>query len=336
MSEKKLRWGILSTANIGRVAVAPAIQTSINGRLLAVASRAEHKAQVFAKALGIPRAYGSYEALLADPELDAVYLPLPNSLHKEWSIRAAEAGKHILCEKPLALSAGECLEMDAAARANNVQLMEAFMYRFHPRTEKALEMIRSGALGRLETIEASFTFRLRSPDNIRYSAELGGGALMDVGCYCVNWIRTAAAAQPVEAGAWANWAETGVDRTLTGMLRFEDGLLAHFSCSLSAERRETYLVAGQNGYLEAPKAFLPGTGPVEIWETRAGKERIVHSIDGADEYRLMVEHFAGCALTGRPPRYNAMEAAQNMQVIAALLQSAHSNGRPARVAPITI
>ncbi|HZW04951.1 MAG TPA: Gfo/Idh/MocA family oxidoreductase [Anaerolineaceae bacterium] len=335
MSDKILRWGVLSTANIGRVAVCPAIQASANGELLAVGSRSAGKAQAFAEALGIPRAYGSYEALLADPELGAVYIALPNSLHKEWAIRAAEAGKHILCEKPLALNAGECLEMNAAARANGVQLMEAFMYRFHPRTAKVLDVIRTGALGPLEALEATFTFRLRNPENIRYNRELGGGALMDVGCYCVNWFRTAAGRQPVEVCAWANWAETGVDRNLIGMLRFEGGLLAHFTCSLSAERRETCLAAGQDAYLEIPAAFLPGAGPVEYWETRDRQARQVFPVDGADEYRLMVEHFADCVQTGRPPRYSPLEAAENMQVIAALLESARSDGRPVRVAPIT-
>lgn len=175
MSEKKLRWGVLSTSNIGRKAVNPAIQASTNGELAAVASRDEERARTFAQEEGIPASYGSYDALLEDGEIEAVYNPLPNSLHREWTIRAAEKGKHILCEKPLALSAAECREMEAAASANGVKLMEAFMYRFHPRTEKVLEMVRAGAVGEVRQIRSSFTFLLTRPDDIRWDRELGEG-----------------------------------------------------------------------------------------------------------------------------------------------------------------
>ncbi len=183
---RSVRWGVMSTANIGRAAVNPAIQASGNGSLVAVASREEARAKEFAATHGIPTAYGSYEALLDDGAIDAVYIPLPNSMHREWVIRAAEAGKHVLCEKPLALDATECEEMAAAAEDNRVVLMEAFMYRFHPRTVRVVDMVREGVLGELKAIRSSFTFRLRSLDNIRLDPDLGGGALMDVGCYCVN------------------------------------------------------------------------------------------------------------------------------------------------------
>ena len=160
MVDKKLRWGVISTANIGRAAVIPALQHSSNGELVAVASRDEEKARVFAAKQGISRAYGSYEALLAAEDIDAVYIPLPNSLHREWTIKAAEAGKHILCEKPLALSAAECDEMAAAAQQHDVVLREAFMDRFHPQTEKVLGLLRSSAIGEPRLINATFTFRL--------------------------------------------------------------------------------------------------------------------------------------------------------------------------------
>ena len=181
MAEHKLRWGILSTANIGRAAVIPAIQSSKNGEVKAVASRDKQKGAEFAARLGIPRWFGSYEALLDDPDIDAVYNPLPNSLHHEWSIKAARAGKHVLCEKPLALNASQCLEMDAAAKESGVLLMEAFMYRFHPRTEAVIDLVRSGALGELRMIQSSFTFKVTRPDNIRLRPELGGGALNGCG-----------------------------------------------------------------------------------------------------------------------------------------------------------
>ncbi|MBT8395595.1 MAG: Gfo/Idh/MocA family oxidoreductase, partial [Gemmatimonadetes bacterium] len=226
MTDRKLSWGVISTAKIGQRAVNPAIQASSNGELLAVASRDAGKARAFAEEAGIPTSYGSYQALLDDPSIDAVYNPLPNSLHREWTIRAVEQGKHILCEKPLALDAAECREMEAAAAANGVKLMEAFMYRFHPRTERVLEMVREGEVGDIRQIRSSFTFPLDRPDDIRWDRELGGGALMDVGCYCINVSRTLAGREPVEVRAMANFRDGGVDQQMAGSLRFEDGLLA--------------------------------------------------------------------------------------------------------------
>ena len=240
--------------------------------------------------------------------LDAVYIPLPNSLHREWTIRTAEAGKHILCEKPLALNASECDTMQAAADANGVKLMEAFMYRFHPRTERVVEMVRAGAVGDLKMITSAFTFRLRNPDNIRLDPELGGGSLMDVGCYCVNVSRTIAGEEPVEVQAVAHQSASGVDEQMAGTLRFESGLLAQFDCSLTMERRESYVVAGTDGYLTVPAAFLPGTDDAMIEEVRGRGERTEHAVPGDDECRLMVEHFADCVLNDRALRYTAEEA----------------------------
>jgi len=331
MGKDKLRWGVLSTANIGRRAVIPAIQRSGNGQVLAVASRDGETARAFAAELGIPQAYGSYEALLALEEVDAVYVPLPNSLHREWTVKAAEAGKHVLCEKPLALDAAECEEMAAAARQHGVLLMEAFMYRFHPQTEEVLASIRRGAIGQPRLIHAAFTFRLTNPDNIRLRPELGGGSLMDVGCYCVNVSRTLAGAEPVEAQAYASWGSTGVDEQMAGTLRFADGLLAQFDCALTLERREFYQVAGPKGHIEVPSAFLPGTGDTTIYEHHGRRGTTAHAIPGLDEYQAMVEHFADCVLRGEPVRYPPAEAAANMRAIEALYRSARHGGRPERL-----
>ena len=331
MEGQRVRWGVLSTANIGRRAVIPAIQHSRNGQVIAVASRNEEKARVFAADLGIPRVYGSYEALLASEEIDAVYIPLPNSLHREWTIKAAEAGKHILCEKPLALNAAECAEMEEAARRYGVLLMEAFMYRFHPQTEKVLEMIRMGAIGEPRLIHAAFTFCLSSPDNIRLQPELGGGSLMDVGCYCVNVSRTLAGAEPVEAQAYANWGETGVDEQMAGTLRFANGLLAQFDCALTLERRQFYQVAGPEGHIKVPLAFLPGIDDATIYEHHGQKGVRALLVPGVDEYQVMVEHFADCVLKQTPVRYAPAEAAANMRVIEALYRSARSGGRPVEI-----
>ena len=334
MDTPTLRWGVLSTANIGRVAVNPAIQTSANGTLAAVASRDADRAREFATAHGIPRHYGSYDALLADAEVDAVYIPLPNSLHAPWTIRAAERGKHVLCEKPLALTAAECREMQRAADANGVKLMEAFMYRFHPRTMQAVSLAQGGALGDVRSIRSAFTFRLTTPENIRLNASLGGGALMDVGCYCVNVSRTVAGVEPVEVQAWATWHAGGVDAELSGSLRFASGLVAQFDCALTRERREVYEVAGTDACITVDSGFLPGTGDVAIVERRGRNEPVLHTSAGVDEYRLMVEHFADCALHNRPLRYTAHEAAQNMAVIQALYRSARDGGRPMPVAAV--
>ena len=329
MVERKLRWGVLSTANIGRAAVIPAIQRSSNGKVIAVASRNEEKARLFADDLGIPRALGSYKALLAAEDIEAVYIPLPNSLHREWTIKATEAGKHVLCEKPLALNAAECDEIEMAARRHGVLLMEAFMYRFHPQTEKVLQLIQQGAIGTVRLIHAAFTFRLaHRATNIRLKPELGGGALMDVGCYCVNVSRTLAGTEPVEVQAYAHWAETGVDEQLVGTLRFADGLLAQFDCALSLERREMYQVVGTDGHLDVPKAFLPGTADTTVIQRHGRRTETVHTILGVDEYQLMVEHFADCVLHQMPVRYPPSEAANNMRVIEALYRSARNGGQP--------
>jgi predicted dehydrogenase len=328
---KKIKWGVLSTANIARAAVIPAIQRSSNGELLAVASRSESRAKEFAAALDVPRAYGSYQALLDNDDVDAVYIPLPNSLHREWTVRAAEAGKHILCEKPLAMNTAECRHMDATAERNGVGLMEAFMYRFHPQLTRVQELIQSGAIGKPRLIHSAFSFRLTNPDNIRLKPELGGGALMDVGCYCVNVSRTLAGAEPVEAQAFANWGQTGVDEQMSGSLRFADGLMAQFDCALTLERREFYQVVGPEGYICVPAAFLPGTDVTTICEHHGPQGTTTHTVPGADEYQLMVEHFGDCLLQHKPFRYSPAEAADNMRVIQALYRSAYNGGRPEKV-----
>jgi predicted dehydrogenase len=330
MSEDTLRWGVLSTANIGRKAVNPAIQASRNGELVAIASRTSSRAQAVADEDSIARSYGSYEELLADADIDAVYIPLPNSLHRPWTIAAAEAGKHVLCEKPLALDARECEAMAAAAEANGVKLMEAFMYRFHPRTEQVVKRLRSGAVGDLRAIRSAFTFRLRTRDNIRLDAALGGGSLMDVGCYCVNVSRTMAGAEPIQVQATARWGDTGVDEELTGIMRFPDDVVAHFDCALTMERSESCEVAGTHGYFRVPAAFLPGTADCRFVE-QGPSEAVEHVVDGADEYQLMVEHFADCVLRDQPVRYPASEAAANMRAIEALLESARNGGAVVRL-----
>ena len=308
----------------------PAIQHSTNGELVAVASRDPQRARDFAAKLAIPVSYGSYDALLSAKDIDAVYIPLPNSLHREWTILAAEAKKHVLCEKPLAMNSAECAEMDNAARRNGVKLMEAFMYRFHPQTQKVIELLRTGAIGDLRLIHSAFTFRVSDPANIRLQPELGGGSLMDVGSYCVNISRTIAGQEPIEVQAYANWSSTGVDDQMAGTLRFRNGLLAQFDCSLTLSRREFYQLIGTEGVIDVPVAFLPGTSQTTIRLQQRHNEGL-HKIPGVDEYRIMVEHFASSVLNDEPLHYPPAEAAANMRVIEALYRSARHGGRPQNV-----
>lgn len=323
----KTRWGILSTANIGRRAMIPALKKSPMAEILAVASRDEGRARQFANELDIPRSYGDYQALLDDEEIDAVYNPLPNHLHKEWSIRAAEAGKHILCEKPLALDPEESCQMIAAAESNGVELMESFMYRHHPRILEAREMIRSGVIGSPKTIVSAFTFKLTNKDDIRYQPQMGGGALMDVGCYCVNISRLMAGREPVTVQARAAWASTGVDEQLTGIMDFGEGLVAHFDCGFNQSDRQHFTVAGTDAYLDIPMPFLPGLGETVIHEERGGNNAKVHKFPGVDEYRMIAEDFMG-AIAGGSPTFPIEDSFANMKVIQALLSSAKQGGNP--------
>lgn len=330
----KVRWGILSTANIGRAALVPAIQAASNAELLAVASRDSERAFGYATRYGIPHSYGTYEELLRDREIEIVYVPLPNSMHHAWVLRALNAGKHVLVEKPMGLSAAECLEMAAAADANGVRLMEAFMYRFHPQISTLLTLIDNGGIGQLSHMHAAFSFRLQRADNIRLQPELGGGSLMDVGCYCVNIFRTIADEEPVEVSALAKWHPGGVDESMCATLRFASGITAQFDCSLGLSRRETFLAAGTEATVELPRAFIPGTAAAQVILRKGYNELDTRTVAGVDEYRLMVEHFSDCVYTKTAPLFDAREAALNMRVIEALYQSAAVYGAPVAVEPI--
>ncbi len=323
-------WGVMGAARIAEIAVIPALQRARNARVVAIASRTLPRAQDAARRMGIAKAYGSYEALLDDPEVQAVYIPLPNALHREWTLRSASAGKHVLCEKPLAVSAEDCEAMIAACRRQGVTLMEAFMYRFHPRTERALEIAASGAIGEVRLVRAEFTFAARTPHgNIRFDPALGGGALFDVGCYAVNLCR-AVLGEPREAMAFASTGSTGVDEVTGGLLRFDDRRLAVLDCALTLPRRQEYEIVGTDGTLRvpAPDAFLPGTADAELYVTRTGESQVIR-FSGTDQYQRMVEHF-GDALAGRPLALPPEDAVGNLRVLAAL----HASIR--RGAPVSI
>lgn len=345
-----LRWGVLSTANIGKKAVIPAILKSDNGRLTAIASRDQVRGQAFAlpfsKEQGGPpiRVHDSYADLLADPDVDAIYNPLPNALHKEWSIRAMQAGKHVLCEKPLGIDLAEVDEMIAVAQSTDRLLMEAFMYRFHPRTQHALTMLVFGKIGALHTIRSAFTFPLSNEGNIRLNAELAGGSLMDVGCYCVSIARTAVAVleggEPVAVAAFADFGQrTGVEESLSGILRFEfpDGvagpITAHFDSSLRTDGRQFYEFVGSDGTIRVDEAFNAGRfDDLRLQVLQGGRMVAEERFDGMDQYQLMVESFGDAVLFGSPLPYPMQESRGNMAVIEALLHSA----RTGTVASVTL
>jgi predicted dehydrogenase len=260
-STRPLRIGILGAANIARLFVA-GVRPSLKVAVTAVASRDAERAGKFAVETGIAQVHPTYEALLADPDIDAIYNPLPNNLHAEWSIRAANAGKHILCEKPLATSATEARAMFAAAARNGVQLAEAYPYRAQPQTLKLRELLKEKAIGCLQLVQASFGFPLTDASNIRMNPALAGGALMDAGCYPVSLVRTIAGERPKRVHAMARWSESGVDRTLVASIEFSSGLLAQVSCSFATARHRHAFVAGDGGvirttYFNDTSAALP-------------------------------------------------------------------------------
>ncbi len=321
MSEN-IRWGILSTANIGR-RVIPAVHASHNSEVLAVCSRSLERARAFADEQGIPRAYGSYEALLADSDVDAIYLPLPNSMHAEWSVKCAEAGIPTLCEKPFASDAFEAQSIVDAFGRHGVPLAEAFMYRFHPQHAKVKEIISAGGIGELQFINSSFTFPLSNEANIRLSKPLAGGSLMDVGCYCVNLMRFMTGEEPARVTASARiGGTTRVDEALAGTLEFPSGVIGHFECGLRAYRQHSYTLKGSAGLITVPTSFVPDKTADTIVQHWQGDDYSEHVIPAIDHYQLMVEDFADALIQKRAPRFAPADAVNNMVVVDALLAQA--------------
>jgi predicted dehydrogenase len=318
---KKLRWGLLSTARINR-AVIPPIRSSLRSELKAVASRDVVKAKEYAREWHIPHAYGSYEDLLADETIDVIYNPLPNHLHAEWSIRAAEAGKHVLCEKPLALSVEEVDRMMAAARHNNVVITEAFMYKHHPQTLKALELSRQGAIGDLLLIKGAFTFNLDRPDDVRWIPEWGGGSIWDVGCYPIGFARLVANAEPVEVFGWQVTGSTGVDVVFSGQMRFASGLLAQFDCGFRAPFRTAIEIVGTKGSIELESPFKPLSD--EWIKVNRGDSAELIRVPHYDLYLGEIEDMEQAVFDGHPPRISLENSRANVATILALLDSART------------
>ncbi len=327
MQQFRLRFGVLGTARIAD-AVVRGIRMSSNAELRAIASRDLGRAKAWASERDVPFAFGSYDEMLASDQIDAVYVPLPNALHKKWSVRAAQNGKHVLCEKPIAANAAEVEEMIAAAEANGVKMMEAFMYRYHPQIARLQELLANGAIGEVKIVRASFGFFLNHPDDVRWSKELAGGALLDLGCYCVNVARLVVGAEPVSASASAEWAATGVDSTVVGMLDFPNGAFATIDCSMQTgvDMQEWLTVSGTEGRITLTEPFRVGEEPVQILIDRKPASQTV-AVPGAYEYRLMVEHFADAVLNNRPLSYTLQDSLGNMRTIDALYRSARTGQR---------
>jgi predicted dehydrogenase len=326
---RTVRWGVLSTAHHAANRVIPAIHASEHGEVVAVASRDADRGRQYAQANRIPRSYDSYEALLADPNVDVVYIPLPNSLHKEWAIRAAQAGKHVLCEKSLALNAFEAQEMVAAARKAGVRLAEAFQWRHHPQATRLRELVREGVAGELRLLDSGFSFPQTNPNDIRWDPALGGGALYDIGCYPVSFARYITGQEPLSVTAQMHWNATGVDDSVVATLEFPGGVLAHFNCSFIMPLRRYYEVVGDKGILSVDRTYFP-VGEADFEITFAPQERDVKQrfpLPAANSYTLMVEDFSRAVLENRDPLFPPEDGIAQMRVIDAIFQAAREGRR---------
>ncbi|MGD0464168.1 MAG: Gfo/Idh/MocA family oxidoreductase [Tepidisphaeraceae bacterium] len=324
----KLRWGILGTGNIA-TQFAKGIALSQRGAAAAVGSRRQKSAEEFARNHTISRPFGSYESLIADGEIDAIYNSLPNSLHAHWTIRALKAQKHVLCEKPLAMNAAEAQEMFDAARKAGRVLLEAFMYRSHPQTLALVETVRSGAIGPLRLIRSSFCYRTRSIDgNVRFARELGGGGLMDVGCYCINFARLFAGAEPTAVHAVANFHPSGVDELAAGTLVFPNNIVSSFTCGMCLHADNTAYLCGEEGFIEVPVPWKPAPGSSKFIVTRGNEPKMdkpksaapppreVRNIEApGDLYQMEADDFAATVLDGQLPRISREDSVGNMRVL---------------------
>lgn len=329
MDKRKLRWGILGCANIAKGSVIPGIQQSQSGEVIAIASRDGQKASETAAKLNIPVAYGSYEQLLADPDVDAVYIPLPNHLHKEWTIKAAEAGKHVLCEKPLALTAAEATEMVDACAWAGVHFAEAFMYRHHPRYQQILDVIQSGEIGELRGIHSTFTFNASgAKGNVRFHREMGGGSIYDIGCYPISVARLIMGVEPeaVTVQAFFSPEHGNVDMMASGLLEFPGHVALTFDCAMWAASRNTLEILGTTGRIEVPSAFVSRPDGSSNFYVITSERREVE-VPQINQYSAQADEFAAVVLDGAMPKFTSQDAIANMRVIDACLQSAERRER---------
>jgi predicted dehydrogenase len=325
---KKLRIGVLSTADIARKKVIAGIRRSQRCEVVAIASRDAAKAKQAARDLGIPRGHGSYEALLADPDVDAVYIPLPNHLHREWTVAAARAGKHVLCEKPLAMTAADAQLMVDACRSAGVTLMEAFMYRQHPSWQAVRQIVDDGGIGQLTAIQSWFSYYNDDPHNIRNIVEAGGGALYDVGCYCVNLSRMMFGGEPrrVQAAITRD-PLMGVDIVTSAILEF-DGGVSTFTVSTRTETDQRVHIYGTRGRISVAIPFnIPPDRPTQVFATAGGDPPVSPNTEvlvfpPSDPYGDEADSFAAAVLDGSPLPVGPDDAVANMRVIEQIFSAA--------------
>jgi predicted dehydrogenase len=323
MGIKAVRWGLLSTARINdRILKGAGKSDRVD--VVAVASREAARADRYARERGIERAYGSYEELLGDPDVEAVYISLPNSLHVDWTIRALEAGKHVLCEKPIDRRPDRVEEAFAAAERTGRLLMEAFMWRHHPQTLKLAELVEDGAIGDVRLVRASFSFPLERLGDVRLQPELDGGSLLDVGCYCVSAARLLAGEPEVVHGIQTP-TPTGVDSRFVGTMRFAGGVLAHFDCGFDLPDRRELEAVGPDGSVFVADPFIIGTRRLEL---RRGDEVAVFEAPKINKYQLELENLSD-AIRGRAePLLGREDAVGQARALDALLRSAEAGGAP--------
>jgi predicted dehydrogenase len=320
----KLRWGILGVAQIND-RILPSFPRARNAELRAIASRSLDKAKAAAQAAGIPVAHGSYEALLDDPMIDAVYNPLPNSLHTEWTRKAAQRGKHVLCEKPLCPTAAEAQALIDFCKARGVKLMDGFMWPHHPRTHRLRRFLDSGGIGEVRRVSGAFTFPMKplDPNNIRLKPELAGGSLLDVGCYPVYGIRWAFGVEPVKVYATATY-HNGVDVEMNGILWLADGRMATFDCGFTLPFRRWMEITGTDGVVLVPDLWVPVSAKAVFHVIREGHEPEEIAIDGEDQIQHMIEDFSRAVLEDQPVTPSPEEAVKTLRVLDALAKSAQT------------
>ncbi len=314
--ENKIKWGVLGYAGIARKHVLPALSETSNGEAYAIASRSQDKLKDAKDKFGFKKTYLTYDELLDDKDVQAVYIPLPNALHKEWVIKAARKGKHILCEKPLALSEEDVIEMKDVASECGVKLMEAFMYRFTPRTKKVLELIENDVIGKIGQINSNYSFYLENYNDIRMSAELGGGSLHDVGCYPVNFISMVTNDYPESIVAQAI-KKDGVDVALSASLRYKSGILANVNCSFLGDSVELTEITGSKGTLVIRDTFYDSDLPLLLYR---GEEETVFSIPACNRYKEELEAFDSCIINDAAVPLPLDESIRNNKLIREILE----------------
>ena len=320
---KKVRWGILSTAKIGREKVIPAMQAGELCDVVAIASRNKEQGKLVADQLNIPVVYDSYDKLLSDPQIEAVYIPLPNHLHVGWANKSLQAGKHVLCEKPIGLSSAEAMQLLLAAEQTpDLKIMEAFMYRFHPQWQTAKRLINEGAIGELKTIQSFFSYYNTDPANIRNQKETGGGGMMDIGCYCVSLSRFLFGEEPGRVSGQVEYDPIfQTDRMASGILDFSTGT-ATFTCSTQLTPYQRVNILGTKAQIEIEIPFnAPTDKPTRVWlHTRDSTEEI--GFVTANQYTIQCDLFSQAILNNDPVPTPLEDAVNNMKVIEAVFESA--------------